>query len=178
MYAHHQDTHFAEDMLYKLQWRLAEYPEVAPAFVAAALDYFLKTRRDQYNDDTNSDRYRIWERMFELPAEVIAAEQHRIANTVRAKVQDDFIESMRLLELLAHHRQYTDVAMLASEALAQLDDVRANAQIRRCYLLVSAAARAEDYVRDGDTAGALNVIDQALKSLAEDDETEEDEIDE
>lgn len=177
-YSQNADEYFAGPMIEELGRAVRRRPELATQYVQAAIGYLGRTWRDVYNDDTTSDRYDIWARLFDMPTSAIKDQRHMIAVVFREKSGYELIDAVRLLELLAYHGLHEDAAAMASEAQAATPENRRHACERQSYGLIAAAESIEAAVRRRDRAAALTAADNALAEFAPELDADEDSEDE
>jgi len=167
-HSQHAQPHFAEESLAQLARRVGKYPELAPTFAQIALGYLERTSRDQYNIDVHDDRYHIWQELFHVSPEVIAAEVGRFREVVLSKVGQDSVDVARLLEVLSQAGLHEQAAGIVLEAHSMLPDIKSHAYERAFYAEVGAAEQAESAVAAGNPQEAVAVLTRT--PLLEDDE--------
>src|SRR5262249_23690178 len=132
-----------------------------------------RTWRDRFNDDTRTDRYRIWERLFDIPSETIATYASQIAETFRSKMEEDFVDAIHFLELLSYHGLHDEAVALAQEAYDLTPAVKSQSYARRSYRLSAISERVASALCRQISIEELNDIIRALHETKEDDNGEE-----
>jgi hypothetical protein len=157
-YAAHTDTYFSEHMLSTLSRYVDDFPEVSRVFLQATLNFFARSERDRYNYDGHSTRRHLWEKLSDLPADVISSEYELFAAVVKSKALADPNEAYRFISIFSTMELHEQAGELAAMAYDALPAVKAHARWKETFRQVATAERVEALLSAHDQEGALTLL--------------------
>lgn len=162
------DQYIAGDALIELERLLPRLPDrFRTTFAGQVLSFFARTKRDYFNDESHTKRYRFLMSLFEMPRDTIRANISGIQEAARARAKDDPWDSLRLVQLLSTFELHDEAVGLAEEIEISQEKTKSNETAISEARILGHVARAESLVGSGRINEAINLLDQASKLEAE-----------
>lgn len=162
------DQYIAGDALIDFERLLPRLPDrFRTTFAGQVFSFLARTKREYFNDESHTKRYRFLMSLFDLPRDAIRANISGIQEAARARAKDDPWDSLRLVQLLSNFELHDEAAELAKEIETSQEKTKSNETAIREARILGHVARAESLVGSGRINDAINLLDQASKLEAE-----------